>query len=408
MAEVHVATWRSAYRGLLPDDFLAGLSVDDRRAMWERVIPRDDTTVLVAATGEDVIGFCAAGRPIEEDLRTSGTVQLWTLYVLESAWSTGAGRDLWLAAERELRDLGAERVVLWVLDGNERAIRFYRRAGFEFVPNGHKVLGVPGSDREELLMTKDLSSTSAPIAVISDVHGNAVALEAVIDDMRRFGVQRVFSLGDVAAMGPQPRAAVDLLRSLDPLTILGNTDDYLVRPRSLEQFPEVNDQVRFHLEIERWGAEQLGPDGLAWLRTFSPSATLEIGGCRIVLSHGSPISYDHFVAPDTLPETLDEYFAGAEADLYLGGHIHHQFSRRYRRSTIANPGSAGLALDRVDGRWDGRVEQPAVAEYALLTVEGGQPNLHFRRVPYDVEALIDAVKASDMPNPDYYLRIIRR
>lgn len=103
--------------------------------------PRDDTTVLVAATGEDVIGFCAAGRPIEEDLRTSGTVQLWTLYVLESAWSTGAGRDLWLAAERELRDLGAERVVLWVLDGNERAIRFYRRAGFEFVPNGHKITG---------------------------------------------------------------------------------------------------------------------------------------------------------------------------------------------------------------------------------------------------------------------------
>lgn len=156
MAEVHVATWRSAYRGLLPDDFLAGLSVDDRRGMWERVIPRDDTTVLVATADDDVIGLCAAGLPIEEELRSPGTVQLWTLYVMESAWSTGAGRDLWLAAERDLRQRGAERVVLWVLEGNERAIRFYRRAGFEFVPNGHKILGVPGSDREELLMAKDL------------------------------------------------------------------------------------------------------------------------------------------------------------------------------------------------------------------------------------------------------------
>lgn len=253
-------------------------------------------------------------------------------------------------------------------------------------------------------MAKDLVDTSAPIAVISDVHGNAVALEAVVADMRRFGAQRVLSLGDVAAMGPQPRAAVDLLRSLGPLTILGNTDDYLVNPRSLEQFPEVTDQVRFHLEIERWGAEQLGPDGLAWLRTFVPSATLDVGGCRVTLSHGSPLSFDHFVGPDTPVETLAEYFAGNEADLYLGGHIHHQFSRRYHRSTIANPGSAGLALDRVDGG----VEQPAVAEYALLTVEGGQPNLHFRRVPYDVAALIAAVRASDMPNPDYYLRILRR
>ncbi len=410
IARVHVDSWRAAYRGLLPADFLAGLSVESRQRTWESVIAQGHALLLVAVAEDEVIGFCSAGQPTDDYLRAPGTSELWTLYVAPSAWSTGAGRDLWLAAERDLLAGGASRVVLWVLQGNERAIRFYRRAGFEHDPSGHKRLEVPGAVRDELLMVKELAGASAaraqggPVAVISDVHGNLVALEAVVADMRRFGAAGVICLGDVAAMGPQPSAAVELLRSLAPITILGNTDDYLLNPRTLEQFPEVTDATRYHLETERWGADQLGAEGLAWLETFAPSVTLEVGGCRVVAYHGSPLSYDDHVGPTTSEEALASYLAGSEADLYLGGHIHLQFARRYRRAVVANPGSVGMAFDRLDGR----VEQPAIAEYALLYVVDGQPNLHLRRVPYDVERLVAAVRASGMPHPERYLQLVRR
>lgn len=410
IAEIHVETWRAAYRGLLPDDFLASLSISDRRDMWDRVVSRGQATVLVATTetigemreDEKIVGFCSAGQPTDENQREDGTFELWTLYVSPDHWSSGAGRALWLAAESTLKALGADRVILWVLAGNERAIRFYRRAGFELDRSANKQLEVQGATREELLMVKTLGERS-PTAVIADIHGNLTALETVVEDMRGLGVRDVICLGDVAAMGPEPRATVELLRSLAPKTVLGNTDDYLLNPRSLEQFPDATASNRFHLETEWWGAEQLGAENLDWLRSFAPSLSFELHGCRIIAYHGSPLSYDDHTGPTTPEATLARYFEGLDADLYLGAHIHLQFSRRYRRAVVANPGSVGMAFDRLDGV----VEQPAVAEYALLDIVGGEPNLRLRRVPYDKSRLVAAVRASGMPHPERYLENLR-
>lgn len=149
IAVVHVLTWQAAYRDLLPADFLAGLSVDGRERMWTQAITQGRGTILVAEVDGVVAGFCSVGPCVEVADQAPGTMELWTLYVAPEHWSTGLGRELWLAARRALQAQGAEEVILWVLLGNERAIRFYLAAGFELDLQASKRVELPGAVLDE-------------------------------------------------------------------------------------------------------------------------------------------------------------------------------------------------------------------------------------------------------------------
>ncbi|SEP91079.1 L-amino acid N-acyltransferase YncA [Lentzea albida] len=119
VASVHVQTWQSAYRGLVPDSELDALSLEQRTAMWQRAIPRGG--VWVAVVDGEVVGFVAVGPSDEPD----AAFKLYPIYVLPSAWNTGLGYELAGAALDGRRD-----VVLWVFENNPRARRFYERFGF--------------------------------------------------------------------------------------------------------------------------------------------------------------------------------------------------------------------------------------------------------------------------------------
>ncbi|MET8762462.1 GNAT family N-acetyltransferase [Lentzea sp. NPDC004782] len=119
VASVHVRSWQSAYRGLIPDEVLDNLSVDDRTAMWERVIP--DGGVWVALDGDDVVGFASAGPSRDDD----ASFELCAIYSLPSAWGRGLAEPLARAALGDEPD-----VIVWVLEDNKRARRFYERLGF--------------------------------------------------------------------------------------------------------------------------------------------------------------------------------------------------------------------------------------------------------------------------------------
>lgn len=162
IAQLHVRAWQAAYRDLLPADFLAGLSVEARRRMWTQVIGQGRGTVLVAEAEGAPAGFCSFGPCVDEAERAPGTVELWTLYLAPERWSTGLGRALWLAARQAMVEGGAERVVLWVLEGNERAIRFYRAAGFEPDPTRRKVEELPGAVLTELRYVQPLVAPPLP------------------------------------------------------------------------------------------------------------------------------------------------------------------------------------------------------------------------------------------------------
>jgi GNAT superfamily N-acetyltransferase len=131
IAEVHVASWRHAYRGLLPDEYLEKLSVDERetqRLAWFSH-PGPNSGVFVAEQAGRVVGF-AAFEPSRDDDAPSKTGEIPAIYVEPSVMGKGVGRELLEEATAELRLAGYTRATLWVLEANERARRFYENGGW--------------------------------------------------------------------------------------------------------------------------------------------------------------------------------------------------------------------------------------------------------------------------------------
>lgn len=129
VAQAHVATWQAAYEGLMPADFLAALDWRERLESTRTWLgsPRPDVATLVAVRGH-VLGFSTFGPVRDEDLIPDNYGEIYAIYVLPEAWSTGAGSGLLKAS---LRAMSAYDVVaLWVLEANVRARRFYQRHGF--------------------------------------------------------------------------------------------------------------------------------------------------------------------------------------------------------------------------------------------------------------------------------------
>jgi GNAT superfamily N-acetyltransferase len=131
IAQVHVAGWQVGYAGLLPADYLARLSVEQRADRWAAILadPSAAGTTLVAELGGAIIGFASVG-PSRDDDAAPGAGELWAIYVDPPHWGTGAGHGLHEAALQELRDAEMTRATLWVLHGNQRAQSFYERRGW--------------------------------------------------------------------------------------------------------------------------------------------------------------------------------------------------------------------------------------------------------------------------------------
>ena len=130
IAEVHVLSWQHAYQHLLPAEFLASLSVEQRAAMWQESLATGRPQLLVARDHGQIAGFVAFG-PSRDEGAPPHCAEVWAIYVAPSSWSRGVGRMLWLAAKDRMLAQGYKMVSLWVIAGNERAIQFYLAAGFK-------------------------------------------------------------------------------------------------------------------------------------------------------------------------------------------------------------------------------------------------------------------------------------
>ena len=131
IAHVHVATWRSAYRDLLPTDFLASLSESQYEERWTRTLGDPDTRIYVAESASGIVGF-ASGGP-ERAGETGFAGELYAIYVLQEAQGHGHGRRLINASVRGLRELGLADMIVWVLRDNAPARKFYERLGGKYV-----------------------------------------------------------------------------------------------------------------------------------------------------------------------------------------------------------------------------------------------------------------------------------
>ena len=156
IARVHVASWQQAYQAVLPAEFLDRLSVPKRQAKWADSIAKGLPHILVVEINGQVVGFSAIG-PCRDDGALSTTFEIWAIYLSPSHWSNGHGRELWLASREVLVNRGAHSVSLWVIASNERAIKFYRSAGFVPEASSLKRFELGGVQVEEIRYVQQLA-----------------------------------------------------------------------------------------------------------------------------------------------------------------------------------------------------------------------------------------------------------
>ena len=131
IARVHVATWRTSYRGLLPDEFLESLSEPNYEERWKRAIGEGSDLVYVTEENQGIVGFASGGRERAGEDGFAG--ELYAIYLLQDAQRRGHGRELVRAVVGGLRDMGLTDMIVWVLRDNVAARRFYEGLGGVYV-----------------------------------------------------------------------------------------------------------------------------------------------------------------------------------------------------------------------------------------------------------------------------------
>lgn len=232
------------------------------------------------------------------------------------------------------------------------------------------------------------------VVLVSDIHGNYLALAAVLQDARVTDADVVACLGDTATLGPQPREVLRTLRELGGPCIMGNHDAFLLEPELVSQYT----QAPVIREAIDWCRAQLSADELAFIAGFEPHRELSLGaGARsgqsalsMLLFHGSPDSHTRDLLATTPDAELALQLGTRRANVMAGGHTHIQLLRQHGGSWLVNPGSVGMPFrSYVAGA---RPEIMPYAEYALVHSTGVTCSVELKRVHLGQRALRTAVE----------------
>jgi putative phosphoesterase len=233
------------------------------------------------------------------------------------------------------------------------------------------------------------------IAFISDIHGNAIALDAILEDIKKHGIDKIYVLGDICYRGPEPKRSLDLVRSLHTEVIKGNADEWVVRG---VREGEVADKVLELMNLERqWIVEQLEPSDIEYLDSLPVQLNLTIEGVQISAFHATPTSLFDIVLPNADDNHIETSLMQAQgSQVFVYAHIHKPYIRFINGKVIMNIGSVGLPFDGL-----------AKASYGLVEVEGGHIKTSIRRVNYDLESVVALYHEVNYPNAEMMSKIIR-
>ncbi|MEI7028038.1 metallophosphoesterase family protein [Paenibacillus sp. y28] len=233
------------------------------------------------------------------------------------------------------------------------------------------------------------------LAFISDIHGNAVALDAVLEDIRKKAVDRIMVLGDLCYRGPEPKRALERVRALHTEVIKGNADAWTVRGVRPGEAP---DQALEMMNRERhWIVSQLAQEDIDYLDGLPTELQLQVEGVSIHAFHATPDSLFEIVLPGTEEAQLKaKLMSGADADVYIYAHIHRPYVRFIDGKVLMNIGSVGLPFDGM-----------AKASYGILEIEAGAIRTSIERVPFEVEQVVKQYEEAGYPNAEMMSRVVR-
>lgn len=210
------------------------------------------------------------------------------------------------------------------------------------------------------------------IAVLSDIHGNMFALRAVLEDMKKFDVERVFCLGDLAMAGPEPNKAIDFVKTQDWTVIQGNTDEMIANFSDT-----VYENVKSGAEIMANALEQdvneISDENKKYLKNLPINKSVEIEGLKILFVHGSPRRNNENVFPNMDMDEIEKIFFEVDADVVFCGHTHMPCGYQTNdKVTVVNDGSVGRPF----------TENPKAC-YVIADINAGNIEIEHRMVDYD-------------------------
>lgn len=225
------------------------------------------------------------------------------------------------------------------------------------------------------------------VAVITDIHGNLAALEAVLDYIERHPVDQIFCGGDLVGYGPHPTEVCALFEESGIPTIHGNYDFAIAR--DLEDcgcaYVNRHDREIGQLSVD-WTLMHTSPQAKAFMRALPFDLRFELGSKRVRLVHGSPRKVNEYLFEDKPARTFERIAAEADCDVLVFGHTHKPWVREYGGVLFVNCGSVGKPKDG-DPR----------AAFALLTREDAGVQVSIPRVEYAAERVAGEVREAGLP-----------
>jgi len=221
------------------------------------------------------------------------------------------------------------------------------------------------------------------IGVLSDIHGNSVALEAVLPALREQKVEHLFILGDFVGYYYHPDEVLKSLSEFDTTMVRGNHETMLEEARA-----DSNAEDRIRKEFGSGVSEallRLSTEQLDMLLALPEKREVSMGGMTFLLCHGSPSNNDEYVYPDASEEKL-KACADQGVDAVLMGHTHYPLLRQFDSTILLNPGSVGQPRDKGSS-----------ASWAIIDTQEREARLF--RTPFDGDSVAAEARAKDPGNP---------
>lgn len=230
-------------------------------------------------------------------------------------------------------------------------------------------------------------------AFLSDIHGNAVALEAVLKHIKNQDVDKIIVLGDICYRGPEPKKSLELVQALQTDVIKGNADEWIIRGVQSGEVPE--NALSLMNKERAWAFTQLEQSDTDYLQSLPHTLLLELEDVIVSVFHATPDSLFDVVLPNADDEIMEKTFMKTDASIYIYGHIHIPFIRYINGKIVINTGSVGLPFDGL-----------AKASYAIVECQDGTIRTMIERVPYDNERVIKLYQEVGYPNAEMMSSII--
>lgn len=225
------------------------------------------------------------------------------------------------------------------------------------------------------------------VAILADIHGNAVALREVLNDIQRESIEQFIILGDVVMVGPNPQLVMDFLRGLNPSCwIKGNTDMWF--EEITEDWTPVDEREEELYRYFKYCKDGLISEDIHFLTNLPINESIKVSGKSILCVHGSPRKVNEIMDSRVPIEELEQMLEGIDETIVLCGHSHVPYIGVIGEKHIFNVGSVGRPLDGNQS-----------ASYGILDLDVvDSPKFIIKRVNYSIEETIEISEQLNFPN----------